>query len=171
MEKKIKEVRLKNIEDVLKMVSDQPFDEDIKAHRGYYLYRGLPDKNYKLETSLQRNCKHLYKELEENILSNFTKYAELELISGSENIWKVMTLGQHHGLPTRLLDWTHSPFIALHFAVSEFTDEKFSEKDSAIWKIDAKELYELLPKDILSAAEKETKTTIFSLDMLYKAAN
>ncbi len=46
------------------------------------------------------------------------------------NLWNVMSLAQHHGLPTRLLDWTTNPLVALYFAC-----EGESSEDSAIWVV------------------------------------
>lgn len=45
-----------------------------------------------------------------------------------------LALMQHHGVPTRLLDWTRSPYVAMYFAIEEAT--RGPERRSAVWAID-----------------------------------
>jgi hypothetical protein len=45
-----------------------------------------------------------------------------------DNRWNTLALAQHHGLPTRLLDWTLNPLVALYFAV-----EPEGERDAAVY--------------------------------------
>ena len=54
------------------------------------------------------------------------------LLSDRLGWWELM---QHHGVPTRLLDWTRSPFVALWFATRK-ADEESEAKDGAIWVLD-----------------------------------
>ena len=113
--------------------------------RSPYLFRGMSDTSFKLVTSLRRNCGTKQTILEKPILTNFMKYAIRDDPSLESSVWRQMMVGQHYGLPTRLLDWSHSSLIALHFATSEqefqMTDLR---RDGIVWRIDSNELARLL---------------------------
>ena len=161
----IREIRIQSVGDLMPLLTEQEYRPDLDRNRSSYLYRGMPNTDYKMVTSLRRNCKHLQKTLEPAILQNFAKYAVREDPNVSRNIWQCMITGQHNGLPTRLLDWSQSPLVGLHFAVTEENLEAMEEHDCMVWRIDMQELYSLLP-DRYQTAVNRTQSTIFNIKML-----
>ena len=161
----IKVVRITKTEEFMTLIAEQNYREDIDRHRSMYVYRGVPDADYRMTTSLYRNCKHLQKVLEPAILNNFKKYAVIEDPSVEQSVWMQMILGQHYGLPTRLLDWSHSALVALHFAATEIDMDKMEDHNCAVWRLDMKELHSLLP-DKYQKALNESTTSIFSVKTL-----
>lgn len=161
------------IDDISKL-NDLFFRADYQAttsrHRDLRLYRGLCNSSYNLITSLRRNCKNLDATLEKNILDNFGKYAAIEDPQINNSIWRKMFLGQHHGLPTRLLDWTRSPLIALHFAMTEGNMDLIDQHDCVIWELDVKELHSALPENYQEVM-KNYGQNIFSIEMLIDACH
>ncbi|WP_049945498.1 FRG domain-containing protein [Candidatus Stoquefichus massiliensis] len=135
---------------------------DILRYRSNFIFRGLSHSNYNLQTSLQRVCGNNYN-LEKALIRNFKKYASLEM-NNTKNFWEIISLGQHHGLPTRLLDWTFSPFVALHFATENF---QHYDCDGAIWCLDFVKCIDYLPTKLKSALTFENANT-FSVDLLYE---
>ena len=135
-------------------------DDRIDRFRSPYIYRGLNIATDPLTTSLHRLGGDVQK-LEKHLLRNFKKYAHTSEVKG-DNMWNWVALAQHHGLPTRLLDWTYSPLVAAHFALTEL--ESYNE-DGVIWALNYVELNKFLPDKLKIAIEKERSNT-FTAEML-----
>lgn len=161
---------ISSIEEILELMTEQEYDKNIERYRSSYLYRGLPNIEYHLQTSLQRNCKGKQGNVEKSILRNFTKYAAIEDPELQKSVWRQLMIGQHHGLPTRLLDWTYSPLMGLHFATSGEDLKSMDQHDCILWRIDINELNSMLPKKYQNVLEEEN-AYLFTVEMLTRVVD
>ncbi len=161
----MKTIKVSHIEQVVELLHQQEFDGELGRHRSHFIYRGLPDVSFELKTSLQRNCKDKKAFLEHHILDNFAKYSAMEAPGMEDSVWSTMIIGQHHGLPTRLLDWSNSPLMAMHFATSEANMDMMDQRDCVIWRVDVLKINERLPKEYQAQIEKYSQR-IFTVKML-----
>lgn len=142
----------------------ESWNPEIRRFRSHYAFRGLSDARYRLSTSLMR-LEGPFADMEAHLLRNFRKYAHGGMVKGN-SVWHWLALAQHHGLPTRLLDWTLSPFVAMHFATSNA--KKFGT-DGVIWAIDYRTVHSHLPAPLSQELRKEG-SDIFTVEMLSEQA-
>jgi len=136
------------------------WNSTIKRFRSTFAYRGISDAGYSLKNSLSR-LGTPYATMERNLIKQFKKYSHPDIVD-RDTEWHWLSVAQHHGLPTRLLDWTYSPFVALHFATCEL--DKFGQ-DGAVWKVNYGHVHELLQKG-QTASLDALGARIFSVDAL-----
>lgn len=86
----------------------------------FTVYRGLSRVDYELIPTLGRvilKDDDTFEKLEERLLRTFKERALPFLNTVPSSDWEWLALAQHHGVPTRLLDWTRNPLVALYFSV------------------------------------------------------
>lgn len=138
---------------------------EIGRFRSRYAFRGLSDADYRLETTLMR-LGGSYAQLERHLLRNFRKYAHRRVVE-RDSVWHWLAVAQHYGLPTRLLDWTYSPFVALHFATAHV--DKI-DRDGVIWAVNYLETHRMAP-DLLRSRLDLEGANVFTVEMLSETVN
>lgn len=141
---------------------ENSWQEGIARFRSNYVFRGVPRVSHALETSLQTGG---LVAKERHLLASFRKYAARNAVQG-DSLWNWLSLAKHHGLPTRALDWTYSPYVAMHFATH---DVKLFGEDGAIWCVDYRKTNELLPKALRRQLE-QNDVNIFTIEMIDNVA-
>ena len=130
----IREIEVRSLGELIDRVTPEKPDPATGRRRDSCVYHGSADASRSLLTSLDRlgglNPPHTKTGLEEHILRNFARYSR-PFVQQADNEWELMVTAQHHGVPTRLLDWTYSPLVAAHFATRGTL-----ERDRAIWQLD-----------------------------------
>ena len=135
--------KIKTVEQYLKILEDNLEIYALKSVPSFIrlqiFYRGLNNVDYELLSPIGRHWNELlsiYKKFnipvdklqdnffqyEESLLEDFIYLSKPQLIElgvDFDNMWEILALSRHHGLRTRVMDWTTNPLVALYFAASE----------------------------------------------------
>jgi len=135
---------------------DASWNDALGRYRSPYAFRGHSRTDEDLSNGLVRLAagRPNVAGLELHLLRNFRKYAYRQALADS--IWHWLALGQHRGLPTRLLDWTYSPFVALHFATARLAD---MDRDGIVWMVNFVAANRFLPPRLTRILRREGSDT------------
>lgn len=132
-------IKFKDWEDFKSNMTRRIIATSNKINLRPFLFRGQAHAAWPLKSSFDRieTDKSKYDQLLENFerickVYNFNE-GLFSKADSDRNI--VAAFGQHYGLPTRLLDWTTSPYFAAFFAFSSSLSIKGKSKTCSIWAI------------------------------------
>lgn len=123
-----------------------------------WIFRGMADADWPLRTSLERLETTDRPGLERQLLTEFQRRAlthlEPNFVPAEDSVFRWWALMQHYNAPTRLLDWTHSFYIACFFA---FEPQIENPATRAVWAIRTSWLQSALAEQFVLTQEREGK--------------
>ena len=127
-----------------------------------WIFRGQRKEQWDIASTLER-CHHpgyassiKRKRLEQMLVKDFMREASCQMSFNGLKPLDILALMQHYGAPTRLVDFSESPFLALYFGIAD----REQRDDFSVWAvcIDALKEYSPLP-DVVDA--RNTNTALF----------
>lgn len=140
-----------------------------------FVYRGLSNEEYKLLPGIFRKQTDKIDNLEISsdkyrtwgteidILKAFIHEASSIISMPSENIGQWAEYAQHYGVPTRFLDWSKNPLVALYFCVRDN-----NERDGSVWVLHAKNYSRYMAKRLGEQNDLGFKTPHIIVEELVK---
>ena len=160
-----RDIRVSSWSELQERLYAESWNDVLRRFRSRYAFRGVPGATDDLSTSLERLADEESARFEMHMLRNFRKYAAQDAAGrpfAGDSTWNWLALAQHHGLPTRLLDWTFSPYVALHFMTQRVD---LFHLDGAVWCVDYARAHASLPESLGVALEAE-QADVFTAEML-----
>lgn len=138
------------------------FDDDGDLSKNAWAFRGVGNAKWALEPSIERSAVSTalkWPALEFKASEEFKSRANLYQTPPQEGELGWLALMQHYGVPTRLLDFTLSPFVALYFAARPYETPPGEEKPefARLWALDSHAIYEKSEQSVNQAKEAERK--------------
>lgn len=142
----MKRIVIRSLGELVDRATPAEADAASGRFRATAVFRGVANDDSRLLTSLDRlgeaGAPHGKAHLEVHLLRNFLRYGQ-PFLQHRENLWELMVVAEHHGLPTRLLDWTQSPLVAAHFA----TLGGPPGRDRIVWSLDWRSVHRKMGLD------------------------
>lgn len=153
------DVEISTLHSYLEFITKEKDKEESLVNHSDFLFRGQ-EQDWDLVPKIVRlNLKGELKSIESLILDEFERTSMPLSEYPPKGEWDLLALAQHHGLPTRLLDWTYSAFVALWFAVNKPAPAKEvdGEEDyGVVWLLKTKPS-DFKSKNDLPFSNKDTK--------------
>ncbi len=141
MEEEKFDYKVENILEYITAVSeiydDLATDDDEKndKYKKMLFFRGHGSSEYKLLPSLfrEKSKSRGEKRILEDYKHHLPRNINIKGLDFDKNRAEILAEMQHYGIPTRLLDWSLSPIIALYFALKGSHEKKEKGKDACVW--------------------------------------
>jgi hypothetical protein len=160
----VTELTARSWQDALDHLYADSWQPRLKRFRSPLAFRGVARAHHGLRSGLTRIGEDPAA-IERHLLRNFIKYAEERPDARHDSVWHWLALAQHHGLPSRMLDWTYSPLVALHF-VTELPTA--FEEDGVVWCVDYHGARQSLPARLRDVLDREA-SDVFTPELLADA--